>query len=132
MYKYEFKKRCAQVKYTWRHKIAFLRVEKGLTGHNTIRGYLHDTDKLVLYWIPWMSKANVHKFHRAHSRHHLENSIRKSYKDYVAMIIDWECARATKPDKPLNAYETLMRFYPQHRDAILPVLQRLLPEQIQR
>ena len=27
------------------------------------------------------------------------------------MVIDWECARFTKPDKPLNAYETYKKYY---------------------
>ena len=30
--------------YTWKHKKAFLKVEKKLLGKNTIRGYLHDVD----------------------------------------------------------------------------------------
>ena len=40
------------------------------------------------------------------------------------MIIDWECARYTKPDKPLNAYDTLYKFYPQLENEILPLLNR--------
>jgi len=41
------------------------------------------------------------------------------------MIIDWECARYTKVDKPLNAYETLMKYYPEEVDNILPILKKL-------
>ena len=41
------------------------------------------------------------------------------------MIIDWECARYTKPDKPLNAYDTLINYYPGMTDVILPILERM-------
>ena len=41
------------------------------------------------------------------------------------MIIDWECARYTKPDKPLNAYDTLYKYYPQLEEKILPILKEL-------
>ena len=38
------------------------------------------------------------------------------------MIIDWECARYTKPDKPLNAKDTLYKFYPHLINKIEPIL----------
>ena len=41
------------------------------------------------------------------------------------MVIDWECARFTKPDKPLDAYDTLYKFYPHMDDKILPILKEL-------
>ena len=46
--------------YTWRHKKAFLKVEKELLGKNTIRGYLHDADKLILY--PILGKKLLIRF----------------------------------------------------------------------
>lgn len=45
--------------------------------------------------------------------------------DYREMVIDWECARYTKPDKPLNAYDTLYYLYPQLESKILPILKEL-------
>ena len=41
------------------------------------------------------------------------------------MVLDWESARYTKPDKPLNAYETLVRFYPTMLGEILPILREM-------
>lgn len=105
--------------YTWRHKKAFLKVEKQLLGHNTLRGYLHDIDKLfMMLFLPdkWVSKI-----HRKFARHH-DNGKIKLYNDYVEMIIDWECARFTKPDKPLNAEQTMNKFYPHLRSKIEPLL----------
>lgn len=37
--------------YTVKHRKAFRRVEKELLGHNTLRGILHDLDKVFLYMI---------------------------------------------------------------------------------
>ena len=38
------------------------------------------------------------------------------------MVLDWESARYTKPDKPLNAYDTLYKYYPNMEEKILPIL----------
>lgn len=38
---------CEHFKYTVKHKKAFIMVEKQLLGKNTLRGYLHDIDKLI-------------------------------------------------------------------------------------
>ena len=57
-----------RIKYTLKHRKAFRAVEKQLLGHNTIRGYLHDLDKVFLYMV--MDYKCAHKIHRSHSRHH--------------------------------------------------------------
>ena len=106
------------IKYTLRHKKAFLEVERELLGKNTLSGYLHDLDKVFLYML--FSKDKVHNFHRKHSKHHTIKACKK--KHFIQMIIDWECARKTKPDKQLDAYETLMAFYPQLKKEIIPLL----------
>lgn len=41
------------------------------------------------------------------------------------LVVDWECARYTKPDKLLNARDTLDKFYPELKDEVLPVIQEL-------
>ena len=106
------------IKYTLRHKKAFLEVERELLGKNTLSGYLHDLDKVFLYML--FSKDKVHNFHRKHSKHHTIKACKK--KHFIQMIIDWECARKTKPDKQLDAYETLMIYYPHLRAEIVPLL----------
>lgn len=107
--------------YTKAHRKAFRKVEKELTGRNTIRGYLHDIDKLFLYL--FFDYDTVHNWHRKHSRHHTIKA--KTHADFVQMVIDWECARYTKPDKPLNARETLKKFYPECTKKVLPVIEEL-------
>ena len=108
------------IKYTKEHRKAFKKVEKELLGHNTWRSLVHDIDKVVLYNI-WPHKK-VKEFHRNTARHHVENNIKKTINDYIEMVIDWECARYSKPDKPLNAYDTLYNIYPELEEIILPIL----------
>ena len=109
------------IKYTLKHKIAFLKIEKELLGKNTIRGYLHDLDKIFMYLI--FDKKMTHKIHRQRSKHHTIKA--KTENDYTQMVIDWECARFTKPDKPLNAEETLYKLYPKLESNIVPILLKL-------
>lgn len=116
-------------KYTWRHKLAFLKVERELLGSNTFRGYVHDLDKLVyLYpaaFIIGRDKKWAHNKHRQHRRHHTESPHTKTRQDYIEMIIDWECARFTKPDKPLNAFDTMNKFYPELKPHLTPIMHEL-------
>ena len=120
MLKYR-KENIGAIKYTQDHRKAYKKIEKELLGHNTWRSYVHDLDKVILYnFLPF---EKVKKFHRNTARHH-ENSVRKTKNDYIDMIIDWECARFTKPDKPLNAYDTLYKFYPNLEKEILPLLKK--------
>lgn len=46
-------------------------------------------------------------------------------KDWLAMVIDWECSRFTKLESPLNAYEYLMKYRPENKEHVLPILKRL-------
>ena len=117
------RKNIGAIKYTLEHRKAFKKVEKELLGHNTWRSLVHDIDKVILY--NFLEHGNVKEFHRKTARHHVENDIKKNRGDYIEMIIDWECARYTKPDKPLNAYDTLYRIYPGLEDKILPILKKL-------
>lgn len=110
-------------KYTLKHKKAFLMVEKQLLGRNSLRGYLHDVDKLFLYLFAKPENKWVSKLHRRYSRHHIAKA--RSKGDLVQMVIDWECARYTKLDKPLNARETMNQIYPKTKNVIEPILIKL-------
>ena len=110
-------KQIDNMKYTMSHKKAYLQVERKLLGRNTIQGYFHDLDKIFLYLI--FDKKMVAKLHRGYSRHH-----NKAYKydHYLQMVIDWECARLTKLDKPLNARETLNKYFSYLKGEVEPIL----------
>lgn len=114
------KENIGAIRYTQEHRKAYKKVEKELLGHNTWRSLVHDFDKVVLYNV-W-PHSKVKNFHRNTARHHIESKCKKTRADYIDMIIDWECARYTKPDKPLNAYDTLYKFYPQLEDKVLPLI----------
>ena len=81
----------------------------------------HDLEKLYMYL--FYNKKDVSNVHRQLSSHH-DNSIEKTDADYVEMVLDWESARYTKPDKPLNAYDTLYKYYPEMKEKILPILKK--------
>ena len=90
------------MEYTRKHKVSFIKHEKKITKNNSLRGYLHDLDKL-LFWIPVSYLFNkdknwIQKKHRERSRHHV-NDLFKTREDLIQMIIDWACASDTKPDK---------------------------------
>ena len=51
-----------------------------------------------------------------------KNEKEKTEVDYEEMALDWESARYTKEDKPLNAYDTLYKYYPELEKQILPIL----------
>lgn len=109
------------MKYTIAHRKAFREVETALFGKVSLRGYLHDLDKVILY--PFLGKELTNHVHRATARHHVKRA--RTTTDFKEMVVDWECARFTKPDKPLNAYDTLYKYYPQLEDKILPILKEL-------
>ena len=110
-----------RIKYTLDHRKAFRKIEKQLLGHNTFRSLFHDLDKMFLYM--FFDYKKVRYWHRLHMPHH--NVKAKTHSDFVQMVIDWECARYTKPDKPLNDRETLAKFYPELTDKVLPVIEEL-------
>jgi hypothetical protein len=97
-------------------------VARELTG--SVPPYLrhHDMDKIRMLR-SGMAPEEVSRIHRAHSPHHPGSDAETP--NYDEMIFDWESARRTKPDKPLNAYDTMMRYYPELRDTLLPRMMEL-------
>ena len=84
---------------------------------------LHDFDKELAYL--FYPKKVCSKIHRENISHHVENELDKERLDYLEMIFDWESARYTKPDKPLNAYDTMLNYYVETKDKVLPLLKEL-------
>lgn len=74
----------------------------------------HDWEKpwLMLLWKGNYKK--VQKWHREHSRHHIEyfkkHGVAKT--DWEAIAIDWECSGLTKKDSPRNAADAIREFRP--------------------
>lgn len=98
--------------YTVNHKQAFVAVCFEVLGDVPEWAYLHDIDKLVLYGIT--DKSTASGIHRKYAKHHYNNFTKPEHIDEC--IIDYECARYTKADKPLNAYDTIMKYTPEAYD----------------
>ena len=113
------------IEYTYKHrKVVMLLAKKYFSDNLELieRIELHDLDKLFMYL--FYDKKTVSRMHRDLSKHH-ENDLEKDYLDYIEMMLDWESARYTKPDKPLNAYDTLINFYTNMTEKILPILKEM-------
>lgn len=111
------------IKYTYKHrKIVIYLAEKYIKEEMVLNQIKkHDIDKLFIYM--FYDKKDISKIHRTLSNHH-DNEKEKTYTDYVEMVLDWESARYTKSDKPLNAYDTLYKYYPHMESKILPILRK--------
>lgn len=106
-------------KYWFAHWCAFQMTALNL-GCWRWRFLLHDWEK------PWLKLFlpydKVKKIHIRFSHHHTMSPRKK---DWLAMVIDWECSRFTKLESPLNAYEYLMKCRPENKEYILPILKQL-------
>ena len=113
------------IEYTYKHrKIVNLLAKKYFGNNEELLKKIesHDLDKLFMYL--FYSKSDVSRIHRDLVPHH-DNEKEKTYLDYIEMVLDWESARYTKPDKPLNAYDTLCKYYPNMENEILPILKEM-------
>ena len=110
------------IEYTYKHrKIVIYLAKKYFKDNKELleKVELHDLDKLFMYL--FYEKESASDIHRDMNFHH-QNKLPKSELDYMEMVLDWESARYTKPDKPLNAYDTLVKYYPELEKEILPIL----------
>lgn len=99
-----FGSRIQEVIYISKHRKQVQRIAKKL-------GYsfpFHDFHKMINVLL--FGDKIATKLHRKFSKHHLQNN---DIKNKIEAAIDWESARFTKPDKPLNAYQTWKKYYSQ-------------------
>lgn len=101
-------------KYTYRHRRALEYLVNKLIKSEDEKNIMlkrikkHDMDKMLMY--QFLEKENASKLHREYASHHLENNPEKDYFDMLEAIFDYEVAGYTKPDKPLNAYDTIIQY----------------------
>lgn len=114
----------AHILYTLKHKIAIMALSFEYLGYISRRIILHDTDKLFLYSVT--NTKEVHQIHLANSCHHYPNLtnpiLDKQTQNHMEAVLDYECARYTKPDKPLNAYSTILKFFPESMSLSVDIL----------
>ena len=101
--------RIKEFKNTAIHKIAVFKVwEKYPCFKKNIslsRVIFHDLGKMINILLLGDDLAT--KIHRALAGHHLLKTKAQKWE----ALLDWECARFTKPEKPLNGLETYNKFY---------------------
>ena len=115
--------------YTSEHKLAFLEREHYLLGTYSFGGMMHDVDKLFMYFTPFLKENEIQQIHRKHQSHHI-NEKQKRVKHLMEMYIDWDCAAITKPDKPLDAYATLLHFYQEQIMLMFPICLAIAPDRV--
>lgn len=115
--------------YTYLHRKAFLYcVNELITDPEDKKEMLkrarkHDLDKSLMYTL--IPKADASRIHREYSSHHMENGLEKDRYDIMEAVIDYECAALTKPDKPLNAYDTVHEYGSAHKKELLECMKEL-------
>lgn len=103
------------IPYTLKHRKKLIELSEIYLGHKAY--YYHDLDKVIMYiFFPYLGTKLIHKIHRTLSPHHVEYFLGINKVDKKQAILDWESARFTKPDKYMNAAETLVYKYPQYLD----------------
>ncbi len=113
----------AKIKYVMRHKVAFVKTQKKLCGRITLAGIFHDMDKLFL--LPFMNRHLVGMLHQRYADHHVGNGKPITKKRLTLSIIDYECARLTKPDKPQTAREFIYSSKKEYIFYFEPILKEL-------
>lgn len=110
--------------YTLKHKKALIMTYVELTGllpSYDSRLYWHDTEKLFMYMTMNDCKKSSN-LHISTSVHHYGNL--ETDDDRLEAVLDYECARFTKHDKPLNAYETILKYKPDAEEILGDILDK--------
>ena len=95
--------------YNHAHRREVLRIERQCFGYNTLLTRIHDLDKFIMCLL-CIPDETISRIHRMLSWHHPGNDI--GWFRLSEAVFDWESARFTKPDKPLNARGTCLKYYP--------------------
>jgi len=94
-----------------RHKFAFAKVARTTAFFRQHLSWFtiinHDLGKLLLTLVCGDRIAT--RVHRKVAGHH--RGVNMTHAQCIEAMCDWECARYTKPSKPLNAYDTWQTYY---------------------
>ena len=115
------KKSYKHIPYTFKHWKMVLKLEKKYIGY--YKYPFHDLDKLFMYiFFPYLGTKIIQKIHTRFAKHHLRKY--KKHMRYDEAILDWESARFTKPDKPLDAWDTYQKYFTEFSDNLLPIFRK--------
>lgn len=95
------KKSYKHIPYSFKHYIMVMKLEKKYIGY--YKYPFHDLDKIFMYiFFPFLGTKVIQKIHTRFAKHHLRKY--KKHMHFDEAILDWESARFTKPDKPMDAW----------------------------
>ena len=115
------KKSYKHIPYSWKHYIMVMKLEKKYIGY--YKYPFHDLDKIFMYiFFPFLGTKVIQKIHTRFAKHHLRKY--KKYMNFDEAILDWESARFTKPDKPMDAWETYQKLFTDFSDDLLPIFEK--------
>lgn len=115
------KKSYKHIPYTFKHWKMVLKLEKKYIGY--YKYPFHDLDKLFMYiFFPYLGTKIIQKIHTKFAPHHLRKY--KKHMNFDEAILDWESARFTKPDKPLDAWDTYQKYFTEFSNELLPIFDK--------
>lgn len=115
------KKSYKHIPYTFKHWKMVLNLEKKYIGY--YKYPFHDLDKLFMYiFFPYLGTKVIQKIHTRFAKHHLRKY--KKHMNFDEAILDWESARFTKPDKPLDAWDTYQKYFTEFSNELLPIFEK--------
>ena len=115
------KKSYKHIPYSFKHYIMVMKLEKKYIGY--YKYPFHDLDKIFMYiFFPFLGTKVIQKIHTRFAKHHLRKY--KKYMNFDEAILDWESARFTKPDKPMDAWETYQKLFTDFSDDLLPIFEK--------
>ena len=115
------KKSYKHIPYSWKHYLIVMKLEKKYIGY--YKYPFHDLDKIVMYiFFPFLGTKVIQKIHTRFAKHHLRKY--KKHMNFDEAILDWESARFTKPDKPMDAWETYQKLFTDFSDDLLPIFEK--------
>lgn len=115
------KKSYKHIPYTFKHWKMVLKLEKKYIGY--YKYPFHDLDKLFMYiFFPYLGTKVIQKIHTKFADHHLRKY--KKHMNFDEAILDWESARFTKPDKPLDAWDTYQKYFTEFSNELLPIFEK--------
>lgn len=115
------KKSYKHIPYSWKHYLMVMKLEKKYIGY--YKYPFHDLDKIFMYiFSPFLGTKVIQKIHTRFAKHHLRKY--KKHMHFDESILDWESARFTKPDKPMDAWETYQKLFTDFSDDLLPIFEK--------
>lgn len=82
----------------------------------------HDLDKPLKLTFGW-SYSKIKKEHSRKAKHHPNGKLPEEV-NWTEAVCDWEAAAFSKPNSKLNALGTMIEYYSEYKNYIIPILDK--------